>query len=46
MTASAEWGRRCYQDEPDATSWCGQNVWDVYSKAEGKALDGTLYKDW
>lgn len=46
MTASAEWGLRCYQDDPDATSWCGQNVWDVYSKSGGKALDGTLYKDW
>jgi general secretion pathway protein G len=43
---SAEWGLRCYQDEPDATSWCGQNVYDVYSKNPGKALDGTKYSDW
>jgi general secretion pathway protein G len=46
FTASAEWGLRCYQDEPDASSWCGQNVYDVYSKAPGKALDGTKYADW
>lgn len=46
MAASAEWGLRCYQDEPDDTSWCGQNVWDVYSRSEGKALDGTRYKEW
>jgi general secretion pathway protein G len=46
MTASAEWGMRCYQDDPDDTSWCGQNVWDVYSRSEGKALDGTRYKEW
>lgn len=46
MTGSAEWGLRCYQDEPDSRSWCGDNVWDVYSKSEGKALDGTLYRDW
>jgi general secretion pathway protein G len=46
MTRSAEWGLRCYQDEPDSTSWCGQNVYDVYTKSTGKGLDGTNYKDW
>jgi general secretion pathway protein G len=46
MTGQAEWGKRCYQDSPDSRSWCGQNVWDVYSLAEGKALDGSNYKDW
>jgi general secretion pathway protein G len=46
MTGSAEWGRRCYQDEPDSTSWCGENVWDVYSTSEGKGLDGVAYREW
>jgi general secretion pathway protein G len=46
MTRSAEWGLRCYQDDFDSTSWCGQNVWDVYSKSEEKGLDGTPYKEW
>ncbi len=46
MTRSTEWGLRCYQDDPDSTSWCRKNVWDVYTKYEGKALDGTEYKDW
>jgi general secretion pathway protein G len=46
LTGGTEWGLRCYQDEPDSTSWCGENVWDVYTKSEGKALDGTAYKDW
>jgi general secretion pathway protein G len=46
LTMSDEWGMRCYQDEPDDTSWCGQNVWDVYTKAAGKGLDGTPYKTW
>jgi general secretion pathway protein G len=46
MTREAKWGMRCYQDEPDDTSWCGQNVWDVYSLSEGTALDGTKYKEW
>jgi general secretion pathway protein G len=46
ITGKDEWGMRCYQDDPDATSWCGQNVWDVYSKSEAKGLDGTSYKTW
>jgi general secretion pathway protein G len=46
MTGDAQWGLRCYQDDPDSTNWCGENVWDVYSKSKGKALDGTLYKEW
>lgn len=46
MTGSAEWGLRCYQDQPDSDSWCGSNVYDVYSKSPGKGLDGTRYRDW
>jgi len=46
MTRETEWGLRCYQDDPDSTSWCGKNVYDVYSKSEGKALDGTSYREW
>lgn len=46
MTRTAEWGLRCYQDDPDSSSWCGQNVWDVYTKNGGKGLDGTPYKQW
>lgn len=46
MTRSAQWGLRCYQDDLNPTSWCGQNVWDVYSKSAAKGLDGTRYKDW
>ena len=46
MTGKAEWGLRAYQDKPDSTTWGGQNVYDVYSKSEGTALDGTKYRDW
>jgi general secretion pathway protein G len=46
ITMETEWGMRCYQDDPDDTSWCGQNVWDVYSKSSAKGLDGTPYKTW
>ncbi|MCU0303967.1 MAG: type II secretion system GspH family protein [Thermoanaerobaculales bacterium] len=46
MTGEAEWGLRSYQDEPDSTSFGGQNVYDVYSLSDGTGLDGTAYKDW
>ena len=46
MSGTAEWGLRCYQDDPDSTSWCGDNVWDVYSKSTAKGLDGTSYNTW
>jgi general secretion pathway protein G len=46
MTNSMDWGLRSYQDKPDSTSWGGQNVFDVYTKSKGTALDGTKYIDW
>ncbi|PYT16045.1 MAG: general secretion pathway protein GspG [Acidobacteria bacterium] len=46
MIKSKEWGMRSYQDEPDSTSWGHENVYDVYTTATGKGLDGTQYKDW
>ena len=46
MTNSYEWGMRSYQDERDSSSWGGENVYDVYTKSERKALDGTYYKEW
>lgn len=46
LTHSQEWGLRSYQDKPDATRWGGQNVFDVYTTFDGKALDGTKYRDW
>ncbi len=46
MTGNTEWGLRSMQDDPDSDSWGEQNVFDVHSKSEGTALDGTKYKDW
>lgn len=46
LTNSADWGMRSYQDKPDSTSWGGQNVYDVFTKARGTGLDGTKYSDW
>src|ERR1700741_4992410 len=46
FTNKAEWGMRSMQDDPTSDSWGGQSVFDVYSKSEETALDGTKYKDW
>jgi general secretion pathway protein G len=46
FTNKSEWGMRSMQDDPTSDSWGGQNVFDVYSKSEETALDGTKYKDW
>jgi general secretion pathway protein G len=46
MTGQADWGLRAVQDDADSTSWGGKNVFDVYSKSTGTALDGTKYSDW
>jgi general secretion pathway protein G len=46
MTNTAEWGLRSDQDDPKNNSWGGQDVFDVFTKSEGTALDGTKYKDW
>ena len=46
MTGTKDWGLRCVQDSPDSSSWCGDDVFDVYSQSTGTALDGTKYSDW
>jgi len=46
MTNSFDWGKRSMQDDPKSTSWGGQNVFDVYTKSQNKAGDGTPYSEW
>ena len=46
MTGRADWGLRSTGDDSDSTVWGGKNVFDVYSKSTGTALDGTKYSDW
>ncbi len=46
ITGSSEWKLRCYADEPDSDSWCGNDVFDVYSKSDIRGLDGTVYNTW
>jgi general secretion pathway protein G len=46
MTGEAEWGLRCYEDDFDADSWCGENLFDVYSMGSGRGLNGIPYSEW
>ena len=46
MTGNTDWGLRSSEDDPDSTSWGGQNVFDVYSKSQGTAINGTKYSEW
>jgi general secretion pathway protein G len=46
MTGNADWGLRSNQDDADSDSFGGQNVFDVHSKSQGTALDGTKYATW
>ena len=46
MTGGTEWQLHSMQDDPDSTSWGGQNVFDVTTKSQGTAIDGTKYNTW
>lgn len=46
MTNSYDWGLRSYQDDPESTTWGGENVYDIYTKSQATALDGTKYNTW
>jgi general secretion pathway protein G len=46
LTGKADWQFRCYKDAPNASSWCGDDVYDVMTASQGTALDGTKYRDW
>jgi general secretion pathway protein G len=46
ITGKADWQFRCYKDAPNASSWCGDDIYDVMTASEETALDGTKYRDW
>jgi general secretion pathway protein G len=46
MTGESNWGLRSVQDDADSTSWGGHDVFDVYSRSTGTAMNGTKYSDW
>jgi len=46
MTGQADWGLRGVEDDLDSMEWGGKDVFDVYSKSMGTAMDGTKYSEW
>jgi general secretion pathway protein G len=46
MTNKNDWKLRCYSDAPDASGWCGEDIYDLSSVSADIALDGSKYKDW
>ena len=46
MTGRTDWNLQSVQDDPDSTSQGGNNVFDVHSKSQALALDGTRYSEW
>jgi general secretion pathway protein G len=46
FTGTYEWGMRSTADDPKSKSWGGQSVFDVYTKTDLKAPDGTPYAEW
>ena len=46
FTNKFEWGMRSTEDDPKSKSWGGQAVFEVFTKSEEKAPDGTPYSEW
>ena len=46
MTHTTDWGMHSMQDDPTSSTFGGQNVFDVFTRSEDKALDGTKYSEW
>jgi general secretion pathway protein G len=41
-----EWDFLCQRDRPDATTWCGTDIFDVRSKSKVIGSDGRHYNEW
>ena len=46
MSGQPDWLLRCYRDPAGTKEWCGEDVYDVATRNEGSALNGTKYRDW
>lgn len=46
MTSEGEWATRSSRDRPDSLFSDGVNIFDVRSKSDKVALDGSRYNEW
>lgn len=46
LAPAGQWMIRGYQDDPDALTWNGKDVYDIHSSSLAQAIDGTVYRDW
>ena len=46
VTGKQEWALRSLYDAPDSSEWGGENVFDVRSRSNATALDGSKYSEW
>lgn len=46
MSGRPDWLLRCYRDPAGAKDWCGEDVYDVTTRSEELALNGSKYRDW
>ena len=46
MTGNRDWGVHSMEDDPGSDSWNGDQIWDIYSKAQGTGLNGIKYREW
>ncbi|MDT4896261.1 MAG: ral secretion pathway protein [Acidobacteriota bacterium] len=46
VTGESDWELRSTYDTKDSGSWGGENVFDVRSKSNETALDGSKYSEW
>ena len=46
VTGERDWELRSTYDSKDAGSWGGENVFNVFSKSNETALDGSKYSEW
>jgi len=44
--STEQWLVRGYQDSPDAEYWDAEDVYDIRSKSEQNAINGSKYQDW